>query len=403
MRDRAGDGRRKFGAGSAAPLKSRLRILHIVKGLGPGGAERLLCSAAAVRDRDAFDYDVAYVLPWKNHVVPELTRSGVAVHCLGTGKGTLRVITDPRWALRLNDLLRSQHYDVVHLHSPMIAGVVRPMVRALGRRRPKLVSTEHNGWATYALPTRLVNRLTYRLDDAQFAVSEQVRSSVSKGLRPRVEVTLHGVRVDEVRAMRGERETVRMELGLGDAEIVVGTVANYLAQKAYPDLFAAARIALDADPRLRFVSVGQGQLEAEIRAEHHRLRLGERFRLLGYRPDAVRVMAGCDVFTLASHYEGFPVALMEALALGRPVVVTAVGGIPDAVTDGREGFLVPPGRPEQLADAILRLARDTNLRTEMGEAAFRLGSGFDIRNAVHRMEQTYAALADSVSSSPAGG
>jgi L-malate glycosyltransferase len=403
MGDRTADVRRRLGGGAGSPGESRLRILHVVKGLGPGGAERLLCSAAAVRDRDAFDYDVAYVLPWKNHLVPELTSSGVTVHCLGRGDSTARALLDPRWAFRLDALLRSQQYDVVHLHSPMIAGLVRPMVRALGRRRPKLVSTEHNGWATYALPTRLINRLTYRLDDAQFAVSEQVRSSVSKGLRPRVEVTLHGVRVDEVWAMRAEREAVRMELGVGDAEIVVGTVANYLAQKAYPDLFAAARMALDAEPRLRFVSVGQGQLEAEIQAEHDRLRLGERFRLLGYRPDAVRVLAGCDVFTLASHYEGFPVALMEALALGRPVVVTAVGGIPDAVTDGREGFLVAPGRPKQLADAILRLARDTNLRTEMGEAAFRLGSGFDIRNAVHRMEQTYAALADSESSSPAEG
>ena len=355
----------------------------------------MLCSAAAVRDRDRFDYEVAYVLPWKNHVVPELTSSGVTVHCLGRGTSAARVLMDPGWALRLAALLRSQQYDVVHLHSPMIAGVVRPMVRSLGRRRPRLVSTEHNGWGTYAVPTRLINQLTYPLDDAQFAVSEQVRRSVSRHQRPRVGVTVHGVRVDQVRAMGAEREAVRAEIGVGDAEVVVGTVANYLAQKAYPDLFAAARIALDAEPRLRFVAVGQGQLEAEIHAEHDRLKLGERFRLLGYRPDAVRVLAGCDIFTLASHYEGFPVALMEALALGRPVVVTAVGGIPDAVTDGCEGFLVTPGQPEQLADAILCLARDASLRNTMGAAAYQLGSVFDIRRAVDRMERTYAALANS--------
>ncbi len=86
MPDRAADVRTGPGSGRAKPGKSRLRILHVVKGLGPGGAERLLCSAAAVRDRDRFDYDVAYVLPWKNHVVPQLTRSGAAVHCLGTGE-----------------------------------------------------------------------------------------------------------------------------------------------------------------------------------------------------------------------------------------------------------------------------------------------------------------------------
>jgi len=400
MPGRGADVRRERHRPTAVP---RIRVLHVVKGLGPGGSERLLCSAAAVRDHHRFDYDVAYVLPWKNHVVPQLTDSGVTVHCLGRGNGTARVLLNPRWVVRLDRLLRAQHYDVVHVHSPLVAPVIRLMVRSFGRRRPRLVFTEHNGWATYARPTRLVNRLTYRLDDAQFAVSNQVRESVSGHLRGRVDVVVHGVRVDEVRALRTERHAVRAELGLADGDIVVGTVANYLAQKAYPDLFAAALIALDAEPRLRFVAVGQGKMEAEILAEYERLGLGERFRLLGYRPDAVRILAGCDVFILASHYEGFPVALMEALALGRPVVVTAVGGIPDAVTDGREGFLVSPGHPDELADAVLRLAKDENLRAQMGDAAYQRGTEFDIRRAVRRIEMVYTALADTPTPSSAMG
>ena len=381
-------------AEGAAERKRRLRILHVVKGLGPGGAERLLCSAAAERDRERFEYEVAYVLPWKNHVVTQLTDAGVGVHCVGRGAGSARVLLDPRWAVRLGRLLHARSYDIVHVHSPLIAGVARPLVRSLGRQRPKLVSTEHNGWATYAAPTRVINRLTYGLEDAHFAVSDQVRASVSGHHRRRVEVTIHGVRLDEVRAMRDQRAAVRAELGLAGDEIVVCTVANYHPQKAYPDLFTAARAAVDAEPRLRFLAVGQGRLEAEIQSEHARSGLGDRFRLLGYRPDAVRVLAGCDVFVLASHYEGFPVALMEALALGRPVVVTAVGGIPDAVTDGQEGLLVPPHEPDRLAKAILRLARDDNLRADMGEAAFRLGETFDIRRAVQRVEDVYLALAE---------
>jgi glycosyltransferase involved in cell wall biosynthesis len=144
-------------------------------------------------------------------------------------------------------------------------------------------------------------------------------------------------------------------------------------------------------------------METEILAEYERVGLGQRFRLLGYRPDAVRILAGCDVFILASHYEGFPVALMEALALGRPVVVTAVGGIPDAVTDGREGFLVSPGHPDELADAVLRLAKDENLRAQMGDAAYQRGTEFDIRRAVRRIEMVYTALADTPTPSSAMG
>src|SRR5690606_28977629 len=149
---------------------------------------------------------------------------------------------------RLHKLIRVRRYDVVHVHSPIVAAAVRPIVRSLGRRRPVLVSTEHNGWATFALPTRLLNRLSYGLDDAHLAVSEQVRESVSRRHRDDVPVVVHGVRVADVRIHRGARDEVRAELGVSADDIVVGTVANYLAQKAYPDLFAAARIALDTEP-----------------------------------------------------------------------------------------------------------------------------------------------------------
>ena len=374
-------------------IDQRVRVLHLVKGLGPGGAERLLCAAASERDQERFDYEVGYVLPWKNHVVPDLTASGVAVHCLGSGAGRTRPIVDARWILRLRALLIFGNYDIVHLHSPAVAAVARPIVRSLGARRPALVSTEHNGWATYSPTTRLLNRLTYRFDDAHFAVSEQVRQSVARPLRDGVTVVIHGVRVADVRAHHAERDAVRAELGVAPDAVVVGTIANYLAQKAYPDLFAAARIALDAERRIRFLSVGQGPLEAQIKAEHARLGLGDKFQLLGYRPDAVRVLAGCDIFALASHFEGLPVALMEALALGLPVAATAVGGIPDAITDGREGFLVEPGRPADLADGLLRLAKDDSLRAQLSEASYRRGSDFDIGRAVGQIEGVYAALA----------
>jgi glycosyltransferase involved in cell wall biosynthesis len=369
----------------------RLRVLHVVKGLGPGGAERLVCSAAAVRDVAAFDYEVAYLLPWKSHLVPELANNGVLTHSLGRPDWPRSVLV-PRAQARLVRLVRERRYDILHLHSPLVAGLVRPVIRLMGRRRPKLVSTEHNGWRTYAAPTRVLNAVTYRLDDAWFAVSEEVRASVSSRHRNHVEVAVHGVLLDEIRALREQRDAVRAELGLDRDDVVVATVANYRAQKAYPQLLAAARTVIDAGPRVRFVAVGQGPLEDEIRREHARLRLGDRFRLTGYRPDAPRVVAACDVFTLASHYEGFPVALMEALAAGLPVVATAVGGIPDAVTDGREGLLVPAGRPDVLAQALLRVTTDHPLRAAMAAAATARGADFDIRRAVRRIEAVYAAL-----------
>lgn len=369
-----------------------LRILHVVKGLGPGGAERLLSAAAAERDREQFDYEVAYVLPWKDHLVPQFTAAGITVHCVGTGGGRVWPMLNPHWVARLARLIRARRYDIIHCHSPLVAGVVRPLVETLGRDRPRLVSTEHNSWTTYALPTRLLNRLTFRLDATCFAVSEEVRGSIPAKLRRKVEVVVHGIQLDDVRAVRDQRDAVRAEFGFGPDDVVVGTVANYRAQKAYPDLLAAARIALDAVSDMRFVAIGQGPLEAQVHAEHSRLQLGDRFRLPGYRSDAVRVLAGCDIFVLASHYEGFPVALMEALALGLPVVATAVGGIPDSLADAREGFLVPPKQPKELADALVRLGRDRELQLAMGKAASQRADYYDIARAVRHIEAVYRSL-----------
>jgi glycosyltransferase involved in cell wall biosynthesis len=380
--------------------RRRLRVLWLVKGLGPGGAERLLCAAAQERDRERLEYEVAYLLPWKDHLVPTLAASGVPAHCLD---GARRY--SPAWTVRLRRLLVERPFDVLHAHSPLVAAQARLVVRSLPRAvRPRLIYTEHNSWASYTRVTRLLNAATYPLDEAQFAVSREVWSSVPARLRRRLEVVEHGIDVAATGAHSADRDEVRRELGIDAGTTVVGTIANYRRNKAYPDLLAAARQVLDVDPTVVFVTVGQGPLQREIVAEHGRLVLGDRVRLLGYREDAVRVLAGCDIFALSSHFEGLPVALMEALALGLPVVSTAVGGIPDAVTAGREGLLVPPRRPDELAAALLALVTDPDRRKRMGAAALRRAADFDVRRASRHIEAVYLGPPGApAGSAPSGG
>lgn len=379
-------------AGPADPAP--LRVLWLIKGLGPGGAENLLVNHAAVRDRDGISYRAAYLVAAKGHLVPDLEQLGVPVALLDAGREA-----DPRWALRLRRLLLRHEIDVVHTHSPYVASTVRLLVRTLpADRRPALVYTEHNRWPRHSRVTRGANLGTFALDDAQIAVSADVRSTIPAPLRHRVEVIEHGVDIDVVRALAPQRNEVRAELGIDEDEVVIGTVANFRAEKAYDvwlDAAASAlRAAAQADgPRLRFVSVGQGPLEATMRARLQRLDLGDRVQLLGYRDDATRVMTAFDIFTLASRHEGLPVSLMDALVLGLPVVATRVGGIPEAVTHGVEGRLVPPGDPFALARAYVDLAADPDERAAYGAAAARRGDAFDIRRAVSRIEAVYRASA----------
>mgnify|MGYP003336724132 CR=1 FL=1 len=236
-------------------------------------------------------------------------------------------------------------------------------------RSPALVYTVHNTWTSFSRPTRALNRATYGLDAADVAVSEIVRSTLPTRPRSRTQTVVHGIDLAGVREQRARRAAVRAELGLVPDELVVGTVANFRAQKDYPNLLAAARLLADRDVPVRIVAVGQGPQEAETRALHASLDLDGRVILTGRRDDAVAVMGACDAFVMASNNEGLPVAIMEALALGLPVVSTAVGGIPEAITDDVEGLLVPARDPGALADAVTRVATDEALRTRLAAGA----------------------------------
>lgn len=366
----------------------RARILWLVKGLDPGGAELLLSMAAKVRDQERFDYEAAYVLPWKNGLAGELEASGVPVHCLQGGPEW-----DIRWVRRLRHLVRERQFDVVHIHSPYVAGLARPALKMLPTAsRPRIVYTEHLPWPGYVWPTRLLNRMTFALNDKAVAVSNSVRESVPSSLRAKVQVVIHGVFAERMRQQSLARDDVRTELGIEAGELVVGTVAHLRRQKGYPVLLEAARQVIDSGLAVRFVAVGRGPEQSEIRSLHRQLKLDDRFFFTGFRSDAVRVMSAFDIFVLASWNEGLPVTVMEALTLGIPVVATAVGGTPEILTSGVEGLLVPPGRPDELAKAIDVLAGDPDRRRQMAEAAVRRAPTFDIRAATRTVEATYRSL-----------
>jgi glycosyltransferase involved in cell wall biosynthesis len=380
---------RRSPARQGRPPVTRRRVVWLVKGLGPGGAEKLLVAAAGAHDRDRFDIEVVYLLPWKNHLVPELEALRVPCTCL-----EVRDERDVRWAARLRRHLQLRRPDILHSHSPYPAAVGRLVARSLPRSsRPALVSTEHNPWSTFKAPTRYANALTARLDAATFAVSAEARDSMNQRQRARTEVLVHGVAVDEIASLRSERAGVRAELGATDATVLVGTVANYHRKKDWPNLLAAVRILIDRGLPVRVCAVGQGPLEAEVTAYRDELGLQDVVTLTGYRADAVRLMAGCDIFVLGSKWEGLPVALMEASALGLPIVATRVGGIPDAFHDGVDAVLVPPGSPDALATALETLVGDPAERVRLGSAAQARATDFDITRAVRRIETVYDEVA----------
>jgi glycosyltransferase involved in cell wall biosynthesis len=364
-----------------------LRVLWLIKGLGAGGAERLLVLHARTRSSRVVP-TVAYLLPHKSDLVAPMRAEGVESVCLGTSSRT-----DLSWIRALRRLLLTEHFDIVHIHSPLAAIGCRLVLRTIPPgQRPAVVVTEHNVWESHTRLTRFADRISVGRGEKHIAVSSAVRASLPRGLRRRTCVVRHGVDAGEIRAATSARSEMRTWLGIADTEVLVGTVANLRWTKGYPELMRAARVVLDQVPNVSFAVVGRGPLEQELRSLHASLGLGERFLLLGHRPDAHAVMSSFDIFCLPSRKEGLPIALMEALVLGLPVVATKVGGIEEVVTDREQGLLVPAGEPEQLAAALLTLIRDRSLRSSMSRRAREAGDTLGIDHTVEEIEHIYREI-----------
>lgn len=367
-----------------------LKVLWLVKGVGLGGMEQLLVTHARLGDRERFDYRLAYLVDRPHSVLGELDGLGVPTTRLGSGSSR-----DQRWVAQLVRLVRDQEIDIVHSHSPAPASLARPALRA-GRRRTRFVYTEHNRWDRFEPVTRWANRLTYGMNHRSYAVSDDCRSSMTLPARAATATLVHGVDLAGVEA-QGDRRGARAELGIREDQVVVGVVANLRKQKNYPLLMATAGDLLRRDDRLVFLAVGQGPLENELRAAHEQLGLGERFRFLGFRRDARRVMSAFDIFCLSSVHEGLPVALMEARALGLPVVATAVGGVTSAVEDGVDGLLVPSGDRAALGEALASLSSDATRRNEIARASRQAAARFSALEAIRAQERAYGELTSSIS------
>jgi glycosyltransferase involved in cell wall biosynthesis len=182
----------------------------------------------------------------------------------------------------------------------------------------------------------------------------------------------------------------RDELGWPPGRPSVGTIARLHRQKGIIHLLRAGRRILEAVPESRIVVVGDGPQSDRMRREAQRLGLGERCLFLGARKDATALLALFDVFVLPSLWEGLPFVLVEAAALGKPIVATAVDGVPEILEDSRTGLLVPPGDSEALADAVIRLLRDKDEAGRLAEEARSLvPPRFPLRRMVEQTQSLY--------------
>jgi glycosyltransferase involved in cell wall biosynthesis len=279
---------------------------------------------------------------------------------------------------RMVRLVRQIRPDVVHTHMAKAGTVGRLAAQVCGV--PLIVHTYH-GHVFHSYFGPLKTRVFLTIERALglrthriVVVGDRQRDEIaSYRVAPRSKLVPIRLGLELAPFLTAERARgeLRAELGIAPETPLVGIIARLVPIKAHEDFFQAALTVRAALPDTQFLVIGDGERRAELEQLVRTLGLAESVRFLGWRRDLVRLYADLDVVALASRNEGSPVVLIEALAAARPVVGTAVGGVPEVVLNGETGLTVPSSDPSALAEGILKLLNDRPLGEQLGAAGRR--------------------------------
>jgi glycosyltransferase involved in cell wall biosynthesis len=363
----------------------KIKVIHILPMLAPGGAERVAVHIA--RGLNPRRFDVAVISIWRRQgceLDKLLDDCGIPVAYLGKGQGF-----DGRVYQRLHQALKRHRPDIVHTH----LHVLRYTLPSLLFLKPaSAVHTVHNLAEREIEPrARCLQRFAIHHGVVPIAVSKEVARSLRQlyGIQD-CRVIANGVPTNVYRYPRVCRSEWRAREGFRDDHVLFVCVARLEEQKNHALLINAFAQGPASDPNAQLVLVGEGLLRDRLRDQAESLGLAQRIHFLGLRTDIPDVLSAMDVFVLASNWEGNPLCVMEAMAAGLPIVSTAVGGVPDLFTHGREGLLVRPGSEQGLSRGLNSLLLNPELRHSLGIAATRRAKEcFDVSRMVYEYEDLY--------------
>jgi glycosyltransferase involved in cell wall biosynthesis len=375
------------------------RVLHVITRLDRGGsAENTLLCAAGVEGFAA----VVAVGPAQGEGSPTEARArerGVEFVAVPHLVRPIRPWRDLLALWELWRLMRRGRFALVHTHTSKAGLLGRVAARLAGV--PRLVHTAHGhvfyGYYGPALSRLFVwlERWAARFTDRLIALTEaEMADQLRFGVGPAAKFAIihSGVDFTPFHLPGPERRQVRAELGIDPDGLVIGTLGRLTPVKGQSHLLAAFAQVRRQVEGAWLLLVGDGEEAAALRALARRLGVGERAVFAGWRTDVPALLRAMDIFAFPSLNEGMGKALVEAMYAGLPVVATRVGGIPELVRHGAEGLLVAPGRPAELAAALLELAGDEGRRRALGEAAALRARGYSAERMIAKLGALYRSL-----------
>jgi glycosyltransferase involved in cell wall biosynthesis len=367
-----------------------LHVSYLSAGLRGRGYETILVAGSVGQGEQSMAY-VADELGVPVVTIPHLHRE-------------ISPVRDLLATVRLARIIRAERPTILHTHTAKAGAVGRAAALLAGRRRPPIIVHTFHGHVLrgYFGPFwtgafRLLERQLARITDMLVAVSPEVRDElVSYGVAPasKFRIVRLGIELDERLSPDGAaRAETRRVMGIRDDRFVVGWIGRMTAVKRTDVVLRAFRRLRDEGVDAVLCMVGDGPDRRSVEDLAGELGVMRDCLFPGYQEDVAPFFAAFDVFVLPSGNEGTPVTAIEALAGGCPVVATRVGGVPDVVTDGEDGFLVEPGDIEALAERLARLANDPALRAAMGGAGRdRMRSRYAVDRLIDDIDRLYLDL-----------
>jgi len=371
-------------------MSSQHKILHVIDKLSMDAVNPssiALCFIEWIKHRDAGRFDVMVAsLRARDAASQQLEASGVKMFYIDKGKYSFANIG------ALAAVVRQEKIDLLHLHGYSAANFGRLAARQCG-----IPNVMHEWAVLKTLPHQFVmDRLLSHKTDIAVGVSESVREFLVQGraMPPtKTRVVWNGVNLNNFKTAVPEKvQAFKEKFGITPPQKVVGTVTRLREEKGNRYFIEAAPQVLREFPEARFVIVGDGPQREEFEVLAKKLNLEHKLHFTGFVSEVAVALAAMDIYVMASLTEGFPFALAEAMAAGKTVAVTNVGGMKEMVQHEANGLSVPSADSSALAAALVRLLENPALRQRLGDAARERSQEFSVERNVMALEAIYAEL-----------
>ncbi len=340
--------------------ESTLNIVHAVLSLDCGGLERLVLHLCREGIRQG-DRVTVLCLDKPGDLAQEVRGTGAEVMTLSRKPGLMR----PGEAIRLRKILRELSPDVLHCHQMGAALYAGSMARSL--HIPAILHTEHGNHSYQGWRRKLLASIAFALPHRLYCVSGEIADNLSNIPFVRSPaIQFNGIPIPSSSELRPDPR-LRSELGIGAGDFVIGSVGRLVEIKRQERLVKAVAALAKRGRSVHLLLVGDGACRAALQNLAENAGIGDRVHFTGFQMETLPYLNLMDIFVLSSDSEGMPMALLEAWAAKKPVVASAVGGLPDLISEGSNGMLFPPEDQRRLTELIEMLMDAHELRTRLGE------------------------------------